>query len=161
MGLIRSYTRLSDNELHEITMMGSARDIAVFVGSLREADPTISTDIDKAYQALELMFDRSVAPVNPIRGQGMVPGNIDFGEGIPNYMSPEYVAVARDIIAHMTFDTLLDNTTPADLAQHGVWPMMRHWNEGAVEYLREKFDIMAGFISLAAESDNHVVLELV
>ena len=38
--------------------MGSARDIADFVSCLREADPTISTDIDKAYQALELMFDR-------------------------------------------------------------------------------------------------------
>lgn len=58
MGLIRSYTRLSDDELREINMMGSARDIADFVSSLREADPTISTDIDKAYQALELMFDR-------------------------------------------------------------------------------------------------------
>ena len=41
----------------------------------------------------------------------MVPGNIDFGEGIPNYMSPEYVVATRDILAHISFDTLLDDTT--------------------------------------------------
>ncbi len=135
MGLIRSYTRLSDDELREINMMGSARDIADFVSSLREADPTISTDIDKAYQALELMFDRSAMPVNPVRGQGMAPGNIDFGEGIPNYMSPEYVVATRDILAHITFDTLLDDTTATELARQEVWPMMRHWDDGAVEHL--------------------------
>lgn len=91
----------------------------------------------------------------------MVPGNIDFGEGIPNYMSPEYVVATRDILAHITFDTLLDDTTATELARQEVWPMMRHWDDGAVEYLREKYAIMAGFVSLAADLDNHLVLELV
>ena len=61
----------------------------------------------------------------------MVPGNIDLGEGIPNYMSPEYVVATRDILAHITFDTLLDDTTATELARQEVWPMMRHWDDGA------------------------------
>jgi hypothetical protein len=160
MGLIRSYTRLSDAELGEINLLGPTGDVVEFVCDLREADPTISVDIDKAHYALALMFDRSALPVNPVIGQDSVPGNIDFGEGIPNYMSPDYVAATRDILAHITFDTLLDLTTAADLTQQRVEPF-RNWTDGGIEYLRSKFAIMTEFINRAAELNNHVVLELV
>ena len=68
MGLIRSYTRFSDAELHEIHLQDSTEDVVGFVNDLRDADPTITVDIDKAFEALGLMFDRSGLPVNPSRG---------------------------------------------------------------------------------------------
>ncbi|HEY9312639.1 DUF1877 family protein [Williamsia sp.] len=160
MGLIQSYTRFSDADLHEIHLCDSTHDVVEFVYGLRDADPAMTVDIDKAREALELMFDRSELPVNPLRGQGSIPGNIDFSEGIPNYMSPEYVAATRDILAHITFDTLLDSTSAADLTQQQIGPF-RNWNSQNIEYLRTKFTIMSEFIDQAADLNNHVVLELV
>lgn len=82
MGLIRSYTRFSEAELHEIYLQDSTEDVVGFVNDLRDADPTITVDIDKAFEALGLMFDRSGLPVNPVVGQGSMPGEINFSEGI-------------------------------------------------------------------------------
>lgn len=159
MGLIQSYTRLSDADLHEIHLRGSTTDVIEFVYALRDADPTVTVSIDKAHTALELMFDRSGLPVNPIRGQGSIPGDIDFSEGIPNYMCPEYVKATRDILAHTTFDTLRDTTTAADLTRQQIDPF-RNWKDEHFEYLKSKFTIMTEFVNEAAQRDNHVALEL-
>lgn len=159
MGLIQAYTRLSDADLHEIHLRDSTQEVIEFVYALRDADQTITVNIDKAHDALALMFDRSGLPVNPIRGQGSIPGDINFSEGIPNYMSPDYVAVTRDILVHTTFDTLLDATTAVDLTQNQVSPF-RNWNSQNIEYLRGKFDIMAEFINQSAHVNAHVVVEL-
>ncbi|MGK9269894.1 YfbM family protein [Williamsia muralis] len=160
MGLIRSYTRFSDAELHEIYLQDSTEDVVGFVNDLRDADPTITVDIDKAFEALGLMFNRSGLPVNPVVGEGSMPGEINFSEGIPNYMSPSYVGATRDILAHMTFDTLLESTTIADLTDQRVRPFL-NWRNENIEYLRSKFTIMSDFIIRAAALNNHVVLELV
>ena len=160
MGLIRSYTRFSDAELHEIYLQDSTEDVVGFVNDLRDADPSITVDIDKAFEALGLMFDRSGLPVNPIVGEGSMPGEINLSEGIPNYMSPSYVAATRDILVHMTFDTLLESTTIADLTDQRVGPFL-NWRNENIEYVRSKFTIMSDFIIHAADLNNHVVLELV
>ncbi|PZU04390.1 MAG: hypothetical protein DI630_01315 [Gordonia sp. (in: high G+C Gram-positive bacteria)] len=159
MGLIRSYTRFSDAELNEIYLQDSTEDVVGFVNDLRDADPTITVNIDKAFEALGLMFDRAGLPVNPVVGQGSMPGDINFSEGIPNYMSPSYVAATRDILAHMTFDTLLESTTIADLTDQRIPPFL-NWRNENVDYLRSKFAVMAEFIIRAADLNNHVVLEL-
>ena len=88
-----------------------------------------------------------------------MPGDINFSDGIPNYMSPSYVAATRDILTHMTFDTLLESTTIADLTDQRILPFL-NWRIENIDYLRSKFAVMAEFIIRAADLNNHVVLEL-
>jgi hypothetical protein len=60
----------------------------------------------------------------------------------------------------MTFDTLLESTTIADLTEQRIRPFL-NWRDENIEYLRSKFAVMAEFIIRAADLNNHVVLELV
>ncbi|ORM26912.1 DUF1877 family protein [Williamsia sp. 1135] len=160
MGMILTLTQLTDAGLHEIHALGEAGDISEFVWGLSEADPSVTVDLDKSYDALEVMFDHARIMVNPISGQGTIPGDYDFGEGIPNYMSPEYVVAARDCLVHMTFDTLLEATGTKELSKLRVPPFLHSWDAGGIEYLRSNYDILSGFVTNAAERSCHIVMQL-
>lgn len=160
MGLIWVLTRLTDADLYKIYSMDRSSDIADFVSSLAQADPSVTVSLDKSFVALELMFDRAGLPVNPVSGQGSIPSGDDFGEGIPNYMSPDYVVAVRDVLTHLTFDTLLENTGKNELSELRVRPFGPAWDDGHLDYLRSNFVTLVRFVGIAAERNCHIVAQL-
>ncbi|WP_409474616.1 YfbM family protein [Streptomyces sp. HC307] len=151
MSMIGEYVRLTPAELDR-----AVRDpdwAHEFVDELIEAElderPEVSEarchDTDKAWHALDFLLRRLAFPVDIVHGEEEIPGAEDWGYGPPRYLTPEQVRAAADALMVTSHQTLIEDVTPADLAQADIYPNII-WEHGeSLDYVTSHYQSLVPF----------------
>ncbi|MFJ6572669.1 YfbM family protein [Streptomyces sp. NPDC091292] len=166
MSMIGEYVRLTPAELDRAV---KDPDWALkFVEELIEAEPDEQPtaaearchDTGKTWHALDFLLRRLGFPVDIVHGEMEIPGAEDWGYGPPRYLTPEQVRLATDALAATPHQNLIENVTPADLAQARIYPDVI-WERGeSLDFVTSHYQALVPFFQAAARDGNGMLVWL-
>jgi hypothetical protein len=113
----------------------------------------------KTWDMLRFLLARAEFPVNVIQGEEPFAEEEDWGYGPPRYLRPERVRLTAHALRATSYDRLVSDVDPADLAKAEVYPL--GWDEpGALEWGRHWYDGLTQFFETAAAADDAVIVWL-
>ncbi len=162
MGMVMQYTRIRADELIRLRVLlrddpNRAFDFYDELADDEVAVPTRTTDLDKAWAALDFLLERTGAPVDVIHG-GERLGEDEWGYEPPRYLDPGTVSTAARYLARTPFDELFRHYEPTAMA--GLYPEIWDHSAGTREYLRSHYDDLTVYFRHAADAGDGVVLYL-
>ncbi|MCZ7416891.1 MULTISPECIES: YfbM family protein [unclassified Streptomyces] len=114
-------------------------------------------ETDKLWNALDFLLRRIDFPVDVVHGEEEIPGAGDWGYVPPRYLTPQRVRVAATALGRTPPERLIENVSPADLAQAGVYPSLV-WERGeSLDVVTSHYRVLVPFFQAAAR-DGHAVL---
>ncbi|MFD4700033.1 YfbM family protein [Streptomyces niveus] len=109
----------------------------------------------QTWDLLGFLLRRSAFPVDIVHGEEPLAAD-DWGYGQPQYLTPDRVRLAADILHQKTYDQLIQGVDPSELAKAGIYPQI--WDSPtSLEWARDLFTPLTEFFQGAA-STGHAML---
>ncbi|MEE1941687.1 YfbM family protein [Streptomyces sp. TRM 70361] len=117
-------------------------------------------DVDKAWDGIRFLLERSGFLVDVVLGGELIPGAADWGYTPPRHLAPAEVAEVVGELAATPFGALVADLDPAELIRAGTYPSGL-WDEGGadgLEYVRHHYEALRVFLAAAARDGDAVLL---
>jgi hypothetical protein len=109
----------------------------------------------QTWHLLGFLLQRAAFPVDIVQGEDPLAAD-DWGYGPPQYLTPDRVRLAADILNRTTYDQLIQGVDPSELTKAEIYPQI--WDSSAsLEWARDLFTHLAEFFRGAA-STGHAML---
>ncbi|MFC8587736.1 YfbM family protein [Streptomyces sp. NPDC057217] len=109
----------------------------------------------QTWHLLGFLLQRFAFPVDIVHGEEPLADD-DWGYGPPRYLAPDRVRLAADVLRQTTYDRLIQDVDPSELAKAEIYP--RIWDSPtSLEWARDLFTPLTEFFRGAA-STGHAVL---
>ncbi|MFE1233737.1 YfbM family protein [Streptomyces sp. NPDC058745] len=109
----------------------------------------------QTWHLLGFLLQRSAFPVDIVHGEEPLAPE-DWGYGPPQYLTPERVRLAADILHRTTYEQLIQGVDPSELTKAEIYPQI--WDTPAsLEWAGDLFTPLTEFFGGAA-STGHAML---
>ena len=109
----------------------------------------------QTWHLLEFLLQRSAFPVDIVHGEEPLATD-DWGYGPPQYLTPDRVHLAADILHQTAYDQLIQDVDPSELTKAEIYPQI--WDSPtSLEWARDLFTPLTEFFRAAA-STGHAML---